>query len=250
MRSVAQTMTSQWYTMISGLLLTLTAGALVFALVPMSYTSSGTVVVMPPKHPTARAGNPLLAFNSNLDTIALILLQVMSSPLLPARIGLVDGHDTVAVKNAGISSAPDASAPHPFISISAQSPDATRSPAIVSWVIDLVRSDLAAQQRALNVPKRAAVTLESVVAPTPAKPVWTAPVGASGGALLLGLVLTTIVARGIDRAATRRQQHEFTPAVPLDGPGYPPIAQKPVPTAPAARPAVAALATGIHLHAG
>jgi capsular polysaccharide biosynthesis protein len=234
-------MISQWFTMVSGLLLTLAAAALVFALVPPSYTSSGTVVVMPPTRPTAKPTNPLLALNSNLDTIASILLQSLSSPVLPFRVGLVAGQDAVTIKQAGVGSSPAAG---PFISITAQSPDAARSPAIVSWVIDLARHDLADRQRALKVANRMAVTLESVVKPTPAKPVWLVPVSATGGAVLLGLMLTTAAAWSMTRAATSRERHHLAPVVPFEGVGYPPAIRKPLPATPAARPAVVALATG------
>jgi hypothetical protein len=234
-------MISQWFTMVSGLLLTLAAAALVFALVPPSYTSSGTVVVMPPTRPTAKPTNPLLALDSKLDTIASILLQSLSSPVLPFRVGLVAGQDAVTVKNAGVGSSLTTG---PFISITAQSPDAARSPAIVSWVIDLARHDLADRQRALKVANRMAVTLESVVKPTPAKPVWLIPVSATGGALLLGLMLTTAVAWSMTRAATSRERPQLAPVVPLEGVGYPPTTRKPLPVTPAARPAVVALTTG------
>jgi len=231
---------SQWFTVVSGLLLTLAAAAVVFALVPPSYTSSGTVVVMAPKRPAAKLANPLLAFDSNLDITASILLQALSSPVLAFRVGLVAGQDAVTMMKAGIGSSATTG---PMINITAQSPDAVRSPAIVSWVIDLARRDLADRQRALKVANRMAVTLESVVEPTPARPVWLVPVSATGGVLLLGLMLTTAAARGINRAATSRKRHELAPEVPFEGVGYPPATRKPLPVTPAVRPAAVALTT-------
>jgi capsular polysaccharide biosynthesis protein len=239
-RSLGRVLISQWFTMVAGLLLTVTAAALVFALVPPSYTSSGTVVVLAPARPTNRPANPLLAFNNSLDTIASILLQSLSSPVLPFRVGLVAGQDAVTVKNAGVGSSLTTG---PFISITAQSPDAVRTPAIVSWVIDLARQDLADRQRALKVANRKAVTLGSVVDPTPAKPVWFVPVSATGGALLLGLMVTTAMAWSINWAETRKR-HELEAVEPLEGVGYPPATRKPLPVTPAVRPAVAAVATG------
>jgi hypothetical protein len=59
---------------------TLAAAALVFALVPPSDTSSGTVFVMPPARPTNKPTNPLLALDSNLGTVTLILIQSLSNP--------------------------------------------------------------------------------------------------------------------------------------------------------------------------
>jgi hypothetical protein len=240
-RGLGRIVISQWFTMVSGLLLTTAAAALVFALVPPSYTSSGTVIVIPPSRPTNKPTNPLLALDSNLDTVALIVLQSLSSPVLPFRVGLVDGQDAVKITQGGLG---PAASTGPFISITAQSPDAVRSPAIVSWVIALARQDLADWQRDLKVPNRKAVTLQGVVEPTPAKPVWLAPVGAAGGMLLLGLMLSTAMAWSIDWAATRRRQHQPAPVVPLGGVGYPPSTQKPLPVTPALRPAAVALTTG------
>jgi hypothetical protein len=240
-RGLGRVVISQWFTMVSGLLLTAVAAALVFALVPPSYTSSGTVIVIPPSRPTNKATNPLLALDSNLDTVALIVLQSLSSPVLPFRVGLVEGQDDVTITQGGIG--PTASA-GPFISITAKSPDASRSPAIVSWVIALARQDLADWQHHLKVANRKSVTLESVVEPTPAKPVWLAPVSATGGTLLLGLMLSTAMAWSMDWAAARRRRHELAPVVPLEGVGYPPSTQMPRPATPAVRPAAVALSTG------
>jgi hypothetical protein len=236
-RGLGRVVISQWFTMVSGLLLTLTAAALVFALVPPSYTSSGTVVVMAPTRPTNQPANPLLAFDSSLDNIAAILLQSLSSPVLPFRAGLVAGQDAVTIRQGGISSATTG----PFISITAQSPDAVRSPAIVSWVIELARQDLADRQRDLKIANRKSVTLQGVVDPTPAKPVWFVPVSTTGGTLLLALMLTTAVAWNLNRAATRRERHEL---VPFEGVSYLPATLQPLPVTPAVRPAAVALPTG------
>lgn len=119
-----------------------------------------------------------------------------------------------------------------------------RSPSIVSWVIDLARQDLADRQRDLKVAARKAVTLKNVVDPTPAKPLWFVPVSATGGTLLLGLMLAAAVAWNLERAATRRKRDELAPVMPLEGVGVPPSTREPLPATPAVGPAAVAFTTG------
>lgn len=218
MRRLGRIAVSRWYTVLSGVLLATIAAALVFTCVPMNYRSSGTLVVMPPQRASTQSTNPLLHNESKMNTTASILTQGITSPLLYFRAGLVPGKDTVAAKNATPSSPVEANG-SPFITITAESRDALRGPAIIYWMTDLSRENLAQTQRELKVAKRNALTLDTVVAPTPSAPVLVPPIGAATATLLLGLLLTAMAANRVGLADLRRRADELAPVVPIDGAG-------------------------------
>lgn len=216
MRSLGQIAASRWYTLLAGILLTIIAAAMVFACVPMNYRSIGTLVVMPPKWTAAQSGNPLLELDSRMNATASILVQTITSPLLSFRAGLVPGTDTLTATNATIGATPGENG-SPFITVSAESRDPLRSPAIIVWITGLSREQLAQMQRELKVAKSNTLTLRSVVAPTPSKPVLVPPIGATTATILLGLVLTALAAYGIDLVEIRRRGHGLASAPPLHG---------------------------------
>jgi hypothetical protein len=212
--------------LLSGVLVTTIAAALVFAWGPMNYRSSGTLVVMPPKRVAAQSVNPLLELDSRLNATASILVQTITSPLLSFRAGLVPGTDTVTAKNATIGSAAGENG-SPFITVSAESRDPLRSPAIIGWITDLSRENLAQMQHELKVSRSNTLTLRSVVAPTPSKPVLVPPIGVTTATILLGLVLTALAAYCIDLVEVRRRGRGLASVAPLHGAGQPPPALVP-----------------------
>jgi hypothetical protein len=216
--------------LLSGVFLTTIAAALVFACVPMNYRSSGTLVVMPPKWTAAQSGNPLLELDSRMNATASILVQTITSPLLSFRAGLVPGTDTVTATNATIGSATSENG-SPFITVIAESRDPLRSPAIIGWITGLSREQLTQMQHELKVAKSNTLTLRSVVAPTPSKPVLVPPIGATTATILLGLVLTALAAYSIDLVEARRLRHGLASVPPLSGAGQAPAI---VPAQPAA----------------
>lgn len=229
-RRPGQNTLSRKYTLLSGALLTAIAAAAVFACSPMNYRSTGTLVVMPAKQSARQSTNPLLALDGRTNTTASMLTQTINSPLMSFRAGLLPETDTVTAKNAAIGSATTGNG-SPLISITAESPDAQRSPAIISWVTDLSRENLAQIQHELRVAKRNSLTLGSVIAPTPSAPVLVPPVAVTMATVLLGLLLTMMAAYGDDLSDNRRRRHELAPVLPFKGAGQPPTV---VPAQPAA----------------
>lgn len=215
MRGLGRLAVARWHTVLAGVLLTTIAAALVFTCIPMNFRSSGTLVVMPPPRSVKQATNPLLVNESRMNTAASILTQTISSPFLFFRAGLNPGSDTVTAKNA-TPSAPASPNGSPFITITAESRDALRGPAIIYWMTDLSRENLAERQRDLKVAKRNSLTLDTVVAPTAGAPVLVPPIGVTTATIVLGLLLTIGAAYRIDRAEMRRRE-ELAPVVPLDG---------------------------------
>jgi hypothetical protein len=221
MRRLGRIAVSRWYTVLAGVLLSTIAAALVFTCVPMTYRSSGTLVVMPPPRTTVQNMNPLLQNDSKMNTTAAILTQTITGQLLAFQAGLVPGADTVTAKNAAPGD-PTTANGSPFITVTAESRDALRSPAIIYWMTDLSREHLADLQRGLRVAKRNSLSLDTVAAPTPSAPVLVPPIRAATGTLVLGLLLTAAAAHRLDRAQLRRRADELALVVPLDGAGHQP----------------------------
>jgi hypothetical protein len=187
-----------------GLLLSVVAAAIAFSLVPPSYSSTGTAVLVQPKPSGQAPLNPLLSADTNLTTTTLILVQELSDPSTAGELGLpAGGPDTYNVKWGGSVAVTDA-VQQPFISVVAWSPSATNGEAIVANVLERGRQELADRQKSLRVSTRSAIKLTNVVGPTPSQPVRGKQLAAAGMAILCCLALTGMTARCVDRREARR----------------------------------------------
>jgi capsular polysaccharide biosynthesis protein len=194
----------RWRIAVPGLILSLAIAAVAFGLVPAQYTSGGTAVLVQPRQPGATSTtNPLLAFDSSLNTTAMIVVQALNAPQAATELGLTPGADSFTVKNAGSVAVSDG-VEQPFISITAQSLEPERSQDIVDRVMAKAQQELTDRQNALRVPERNSIIMESVVDATPPKPVLGVPLAATGVSFLLGTAVTTIIAIGWDRRLARR----------------------------------------------
>jgi hypothetical protein len=175
-----------------------------FTLIPPQYTSSGIAVLVQPKQPGVHTYNPLLNFNSSLNTTAMITVQALNTPEAAIELGLTPGEDSVTVKNVDST---NASAGQPFIYVTAQSSISAKSADIVVNVLDRARQELAGRQSGLHVPSQDVIRLENVVDATAPEVVPGVPLAVAGVALMLGLTVTIFAACAWDRwiAARRRR---------------------------------------------
>jgi hypothetical protein len=208
---VPEALLRRWYITIPGLLLSVVVAALGFALVPPHYTSSGTAVLVQPKLPgtNPQNQNPLLTSGVGLNTTASILVQALNAPVQAlnapsagSELGLIGAQDSFTVRNTGgtVGAAGD---DQPFIIVSAQSADPQRSMDIVVSVMGKAQAELSSRQNALHIFPRNAIRMETVVDATPAKTVRTAPLAASGAALMFGALATILVACAWNRRVLR-----------------------------------------------
>jgi capsular polysaccharide biosynthesis protein len=206
-----QALLTKWHITIAGVLLSVAAAGLTFTFVPAQYASTSTAVLVQPKLPGTTSANPLLSFNASLNTTAMILVQSLNSPEVATSLALTWGRDSFTVKNAASASI-GGGIEQPFISVSAQSPNPQKSAEIVAAVMNLAQQELADRQNGLHVFKSSAIMLQTVVDVTPPKPVQLAGLATAGAVLLLGVVITILVACACDRRTARR--------VPLDDDGF------------------------------
>lgn len=200
--SLLRVLLVRWYLTVAGLLLSLVMAATAYALIPVQYESSDTVVLVQPQQLGDNQSNPLLDLNQGMNTTAAIIVQALNSPVVSGQLGLVAGEDSFTVRNiggAGINNTVD----RPFISVTAQSSSPARSAAIVGWVMDEAQRQLADLQRTLQVRSKKYVVLERVTDPAPAKPIRTSQLSALAAATLLGVALTVAFVWGYDRTLSR-----------------------------------------------
>jgi hypothetical protein len=151
------------------------------------------MVLVKPKRADNLA-NPFLTFDDSLNTTAVIVVQALNAPETAMELGYASGQDTFTVKNWGDASVRDYGIQRPFITVSAQSSNPTRSVTIVSAVMDRARQELTNIQGSMRVPTRNTIKVESVVLPTYAGPVREAQMRVVLAAFLLGMVITTLAA--------------------------------------------------------
>jgi capsular polysaccharide biosynthesis protein len=196
----------RWYVTVPGLMIALAVGGIVFALVPPQYTSNGVGVLVQPKRATTSSGtanNPLLGFDESLGTTAQLLAQSLSSPQTSVALGLPATQKDVTISNVGTAPS-DGGVGQPFLYVTAKSGDPDQSVGYVSTVLSMAQQQLADQQRDMHVSRLQAITLEDVVAPTTAKPVFTMSYAAAGAAAVLALIVVVVAAGLLDRASARR----------------------------------------------
>jgi capsular polysaccharide biosynthesis protein len=203
--SLFRILAGRWYILVAGLLLSLILAAIAYSQIPPRYTSRGTAVLLQPQQRRVNPDNPLLSFDKGQNTTASIVVQALSSPQVPAELGLT-GRETFSVKNSGGDGFINIGADQPFISVTAQSSEPTRSPEIVAQVMARAQQELANLQGALQVSKRNNLMLESIIDPTPAKRVLDGQMRALGAVLLVGIAITVTIAWAYDQIMSRRNR--------------------------------------------
>lgn len=206
--SIRDSLVARWHVTTWGLLLSCIVAAIVFSVIPPSYSSSGTAVLVEPKPSGQLPANPLLGADASLTTITLILVQELSDPGTASEMGVpVDGPNSYSVKWGGSTAVTDA-VQQPFITVVAWSPTASASESTVGTVLDKARQELAGRQKSLRVNTRSFIKLVDVVGPTRALPLRGKQLAAVGLAFFCGLAVTALSARVSDRSAARREARE------------------------------------------
>jgi hypothetical protein len=219
LRSTFRVLLLKWYITIPGLLLSLALAGATFVLAPPQYSSNAIAVLVQPKLVNKNAptnSNPLLNFDNSLSTTALILVQALDTPEAAASIGLYPGGDSYTIKDVGDVQVGDQIVqPFLYIKSEASTPDAAAT--IVDGVLNMAAQDLLDRQRSLKVLPQNYVQLNDVVAPSPPQPVLGIAIGATGAALILGLIGTWGLAMWANRRSeTRRARRDSESTEPAE----------------------------------
>jgi capsular polysaccharide biosynthesis protein len=199
----------RWYITVPGVLLSLFIASTVFSSMSPKYTSSGIAVLVRQNNPTAaNAINPALGTDGTLTTTTLTLVQALDTPAVGAELGLREGVDNFTISNVGKSTAA-AGGDHPFLYITTQSSSPEKSTEIVADVITVARQKLAELQNDFHVRPQNQIKVESVVDATPPKAVMNNLFAVAGAVLILGIVVTCIVAWAWDALIVTRQRRHI-----------------------------------------
>jgi hypothetical protein len=212
----ARVLLIRWYMTLPGLLLALAAGAIVFALVPPVYTSTGVAILVRAKQPGINPPNPLLSFDASLSTTASIVIQGLNSPETASMVE-VDPDDSYTVSNTGDGVPPGDPSARPFIYVRAQSRSSDSSVQVVQRVLDMANQDLIDRQREMRLLPRNFIQIDQVVDATPPKRIRGSQLGASLATVaLFGVLVIAFVLLREDILARRRRRSKSTEVEPRE----------------------------------
>ena len=197
----------RWYVAVPVFTVSLLIAGGVFLKVPTQYESTGTMVLTAPTAGATTAidpakasgpGNPLLDFEGSLTITTQLLIQSLSSPAVQQQIQTEGGANTFQ--------AGDGQTGGPFVVIIADAVTPAQAELTVSLALKYAQNELDARQKNLNAPPSTYIGTQSVVSPTAATTKISGKVKAAGVALVVGIVLSLVVAYGIESWSTNRRR--------------------------------------------
>lgn len=205
----------RWYVTAPGVLLSLVVASTVFSSMSPKYTSSGIAVLVRQNSPTTMSAiNPAVGNDGTFTTTTLTLVQALDTPAVRAELGLREGGDDFTISNVGKSAA-GAGGDHPFLYVTTQSSSPGKSTEMVADVISAARQKLTDLQNDFHVKPQNQIKVESVVDATPPKTVMNKLFIVAGAVLMLGIVVTCLVAWAWDALiVVQRRRHIHRSASP------------------------------------
>jgi hypothetical protein len=197
----------KWYISVPGIALSCVLAGLTSTLIPAHYTSSGVAMVVQPKRPGAlQSANPLLAFDTSLNTTAVMLSQSLNTPETAASLGLGAGPDKYTVKNVG-DTGTGGDPNQPFIFVTAQGSTPQASIDIVQSVLSMAGQELADRQHSLHVSHQDSLSLATIAAASTPQRAPGLSLAAALGVLSLGIALTIVVCLARNRRIAPDRSH-------------------------------------------
>lgn len=207
----------RWYVAVAGLVLTSAAGVLAFLLVPPSYTSATSLLLIPPATTVGPRGNPYLNLGGLGPAVDVLATRVLAGQTAQQIID--DNPDaTIAV-------GPDFASTGPILLVKVEAPSAGTSMSLRDAIVAEVAPTLARMQGDVSVGASSRITTSSLATdPRPEvsrKSQLRALIVAVGG----GLAATVFGSALIDGVALRRSG-----VAALGGADTTPVARVPKPT--------------------
>jgi hypothetical protein len=207
----------QWRVTLAGIIFLVAGFGYVVTQVPLTYKTTGALVLVPPRVTVQQANqannpalaNPVLSFSSSLNVVASVTIRALS-----------DRASAEALKQSG------ATAPYtfgtgvdttPLITVTAKSKHASEAIHTATVVLQAAQTELAHQQAIVQAPPSTYVTAFVVTHPDTARGSWTGRLKELAVVIGFGVVATLLVAFGFDRRG-RRVQPVAETSTPFEAP--------------------------------
>jgi len=182
----------------------------VYLSVHTEWESTGTIVLASPtdgpraNSVTKEGGvdrvNPLLAFDSSLNTSATIIIQKLQDPAVAEQLLGVNSTTTYQIGNGQLTG--------PFILVVADARSPQDAQATVTKVLDRAKAELKQSQEALKAPASTFITPQTVVEPTKAQAKIGGKVRFAAVAMVLGFIASLSSAYGVESFSQSRKKKQ------------------------------------------
>lgn len=217
-RDLVRSMIKRWYLVLIGLLLTAGLGWGILRIVPVSYVSEASMVLLPPKVSTEPNGNPYL-YLGGLGQALDVLTRALDADA--AREPLEDAHP-----HATFEIAADTSTSGPILLVTSTATTARGAQDMTAAVLSAVPAALTKLQTDLSVPAKSRIEVMTLAVDQSAKQDAKLRTQALLGGIAAGVTLTILLTGFIDgllrarkarRKAHRKAQVALAERDPLEG---------------------------------
>jgi hypothetical protein len=207
----------QWRVTLAGIIFLVAGFGYVVTKVPLTYKTSGALVLVPPRVtvPQANAANnpalanPFLSFSSSLNVVASVTIRALSDRA-SAQALKQSGASAAYTFGTGVDSTP-------LLTVTAKSKHASEAIHTATVVLQAAETELAHQQAIVQAPPETYVTAFVITHPNTATASWTGRLKELAAVVGFGVVATLLVAFGLDRRGRRGRQTAENPTQ-LDAP--------------------------------
>ncbi len=201
LRDLLRSLARRWYFLLFGILLSAGLSVVAYQVVPASYHSAASVVLLPPRLTTDAEWNPFLQLGGLNQAVDILTRAVNSDanskPLLKTN------------KGATFTIAPDTTTSGPIIIVTSTAPSGARATSMTADVLKAIPDTLNQIQSDLSVPQRSKITLMTIAVdskPTlDAKNRTQAVLGIGAAGLALTILLIGLI-DGLLQSRKRRQR--------------------------------------------
>lgn len=198
LRDLINSLARQWYVVLAGVLLTSGIGVGLYAVIPVSYTSQASVVLLPPKSASDPDANPFLRLGG-LSQAVDILTRTINSDAYSVPL-------TKQNPGAKFTTAADTTTSGPIILIESRAPTSARASGMTQAVLTAMPMVLDQIQAKLSVKTDSQINVTTIAVDQKPKLDAKTRLQLVLGVAALGVVLSVLIAGLIDGLALSRRR--------------------------------------------